>query len=44
MLVLGLGGAILQLQALVTLEGMALASLVGIILNLILPKDQVEEA
>lgn len=42
MLVLGLGGAILQLQALVTLEGMALAGLVGIILNLTLPKDRKE--
>lgn len=43
MLVLGLGGAILQIQSLVTLEGMALAGLVGIILNLFLPKDRVEQ-
>ena len=40
MLVLGLGGAVLQLQRLVTLEGMALAGLIGIILNLVLPKDK----
>ena len=43
MLVLGLGGAVLKLQALVSLEGMALAGLVGIILNLVLPKDTVVE-
>lgn len=43
MLVLGLGGAVLKLQALVSLEGMALAGLVGIILNLVLPKDTVHE-
>lgn len=39
MLVLGLGGAILQLTTLVTLSGTALAALVGVILNLVLPKD-----
>jgi uracil permease len=38
MLVLGLGGAVLQLSTLVTLSGTALAALVGVILNLTLPK------
>lgn len=38
MMVLGLGGAILNLGAL-TLSGTALAAMVGIVLNLILPKE-----
>ena len=38
MLVLGLGGAVLQLSTVVTLSGTALAALVGVILNLVLPK------
>jgi uracil permease len=38
MLVLGLGGAILELSTLVTLSGTALAALVGVVLNLVLPK------
>lgn len=40
MLILGLGGAVLQVQKLLTLEGMALAGLVGILLNILLPKDK----
>ncbi len=43
MLVLGLGGAVLQVPGLFTLEGMSLAGLIGIILNLVLPKTKVEE-
>lgn len=39
MLVVGLGGAVLQMSSLVTLSGTALAALVGVILNLILPKE-----
>lgn len=39
MLVIGLGGALLPLGNLVTLSGTALAATVGIILNLILPKE-----
>jgi uracil permease len=38
MLVLGLGGAVLELSTLVTLSGTALAALVGVVLNLVLPK------
>ncbi|HZJ86446.1 MAG TPA: solute carrier family 23 protein, partial [Erysipelotrichaceae bacterium] len=38
MLILGLGGAALQFSNLVSLEGMALAGIVGIILNFVLPK------
>lgn len=40
MLVIGLGGAILPLGDFMTLSGTALSALVGIILNLILPKEQ----
>ncbi len=40
MLVIGLGGALLPLGNLVTLSGTALAATVGIILNLVLPKEQ----
>ncbi len=39
MLVVGLGGAVLKLSNLVSLQGMALAAIVGIVLNLILPKE-----
>lgn len=39
MLVIGLGGAILPLGAFMTLSGTALSAIVGIILNLILPKQ-----
>ena len=42
MLILGLGGAVLQIQQVISLEGMALAGLVGIILNLVLPKTESE--
>ncbi|MDE6475276.1 MAG: NCS2 family nucleobase:cation symporter [Erysipelotrichaceae bacterium] len=44
MLVIGLGGAVLPLGNLVTLSGTALSALVGVILNLLLPKDKKEEA
>lgn len=40
MLILGLGSAVLQITTLVSLEGMALAGIVGIILNLILPSGK----
>jgi uracil permease len=39
MLVIGLGGAVLPLGSFVTLSGTALAATVGIVLNLILPKE-----
>lgn len=39
MLVLGLGGAVLNIGA-ITLSGTALSAIVGIILNLILPKAE----
>lgn len=39
MLVIGLGGAILPLGDFMTLSGTALSAMVGIILNLILPKE-----
>ena len=38
MLVLGLGGAIFRISSLAVLSGTALAAIVGVILNLILPK------
>lgn len=38
MMVLGLGGAVLPLTALASLSGTALSALVGVILNLVLPK------
>jgi len=38
MLVLGLGGAVFQLVGLATLSGTALAAIVGVILNLVLPQ------
>lgn len=44
MLVIGLGGAVLPLGNLVTLSGTALSALVGVVLNLLLPKDKKEEA
>ncbi|MGT2756495.1 uracil-xanthine permease family protein [Streptococcus ovuberis] len=40
MLVLGLGGAVLEIGA-VTLSGTALSAIAGILLNLILPKEEV---
>ncbi|WP_407689996.1 uracil permease [Risungbinella massiliensis] len=44
-LVIGIGGAILKLTAIhLELEGMALATIVGILLNLILPKSAEEKA
>lgn len=39
MLVLGLGGAAFKLVGLATLSGTALAAIVGVVLNLILPND-----
>jgi uracil permease len=42
MLVLGLGGAVVNI-ATVTVSGMSLAAVVGILLNLLLPKDDEEE-
>ncbi len=44
MLILGLGGAALQFSNLVSLEGMALAGIVGIILNFVLPKGKEKPA
>lgn len=40
MLILGIGGAAFQVNALTTISGMALAAVSGIILNLILPEDK----
>ena len=42
MLVLGLGGAVLNIGA-ITLSGTALSAIVGIVLNLILPKAEKAE-
>ncbi|SJZ75295.1 uracil-xanthine permease family protein [Anaerorhabdus furcosa] len=39
MLVIGLGGALLPLGRFVTLSGTALSATIGIVLNLVLPKD-----
>lgn len=39
MLVIGLGGAVLPLGKLITLSGTALSAFVGVVLNLILPKE-----
>ena len=38
MLVIGLGGAVLELGTALVLSGTALSALVGVILNLILPE------
>lgn len=40
MLVIGLGGAVLSLGGLLQLSGTALSAMVGIILNLVLPKEE----
>ena len=40
MLVIGLGGAAIKLTDAASLSGMALAMIFGVILNLILPKEQ----
>ncbi|MGT2895982.1 uracil-xanthine permease family protein [Streptococcus entericus] len=42
MLVLGLGGAVLQLGSSLVISGTALAAIVGVLLNLILPKESTE--
>ena len=39
MLVIGLGGAVLPMGKLITLSGTALSAFVGVVLNLILPKE-----
>jgi len=39
MLVIGLGGAMIPINAAVALTGMSFAAIVGIILNLVLPKE-----
>ena len=41
MLVLGLGGAVVNI-ATVSVSGMSLAAVVGVLLNLLLPKDDEE--
>lgn len=43
MLVIGLGGAVLPLGGIATLSGTALAGIVGVILNLILPSEQQDQ-
>lgn len=40
MLVIGLGGAVLDIAGFVTLSGTALSALTGIVLNLILPREE----
>lgn len=43
-LVLGIGGAFVQLSETVSLSGMALSAIVGILLNLILPdREKISE-
>ncbi|GEN51067.1 uracil-xanthine permease family protein [Alkalibacterium pelagium] len=42
MLVVGLGGAVFDIAGFVTLSGTALSAIVGIILNIILPKQEAE--
>ncbi|GAB2480189.1 solute carrier family 23 protein [Alkalibacterium psychrotolerans] len=42
MLVIGLGGAVFDIAGFVTLSGTALSAMVGIILNLILPREEPE--
>ncbi|MFA9413136.1 uracil-xanthine permease family protein [Streptococcus sp. E29BA] len=42
MLVLGLGGAVLQIGSSLVISGTALAAIVGVLLNLILPKESTE--
>ncbi|MGE7215599.1 solute carrier family 23 protein [Priestia koreensis] len=42
-LVLGVGGAMLQITDEIKLDGMALSAIVGVLLNLVLPQDKVEE-
>lgn len=44
MLVIGLGGALIPINDAISLEGMSLAASAGIILNLILPRTENEEA
>jgi uracil permease len=41
MLVVGLGGAVFDIAGLVTLSGTALSAITGVLLNLILPKEEV---
>ncbi len=42
-LVLGIGGAVLKIGASFQVQGMALAAIVGVILNVILPKDKKQQ-
>ncbi|GAA0484657.1 solute carrier family 23 protein [Alkalibacterium sp. s-m-22] len=42
MLVVGLGGAVLDVAGFVTLSGTALSAMIGVILNLVLPKEEAE--
>ena len=44
MLVVGLGGAVLDFAGIVTLSGTALSAITGVILNLILPREEPFEA
>ena len=39
MLVIGLGGAVLELGSALTISGTALSAIVGVILNLVLPAE-----
>ncbi|KUP07038.1 uracil permease [Bacillus coahuilensis p1.1.43] len=43
-LVIGIGGAFIKLTADVSLSGMALAAIVGVVLNLVLPGGEIEES
>jgi uracil permease len=43
MLVLGIGGAAFQINALTSISGMALAAIAGILLNLVLPEEREAE-
>ncbi len=43
MLVIGLGGALVPINEAISLEGMSLAATAGIILNLILPRTEIEK-
>lgn len=44
MLVIGLGGAVIDIASFVTLSGTALSALTGVVLNLILPEEEKFEA
>ncbi len=42
MLVVGLGGAVIDIAGLVTLSGTALSAIIGVILNQILPREEAD--